>query len=61
MRYKNIFEILKDKWKIVDEVKRIFILLNTDCLKIHYEGDKTISQLKEKMKWLKWRLTINCQ
>lgn len=51
MRYKNIFEILKDKWKIVDEVKRIFILLNTDCIKIHYAGDKTISQLKEKMKW----------
>ena len=61
MRYKNIFEILKDKWKIVDEVKRIFILLNTDCIKIHYAGDKTISQLKEKMKWQKWRLTINCQ
>ncbi len=36
MARKNIFEILENKWNIIDEVKRIFTLLNTDCISIKF-------------------------
>lgn len=36
MSRKNIFEILENKWNIIDEVKRIFTLLNTDCINVRY-------------------------
>lgn len=34
---KNIFEILENKWDSVAEIKRIYYLLNNNCLRINYK------------------------
>lgn len=39
---KNIFEILENKWNIIDEIKRIYNLLNTNCINVRYSGKKTV-------------------
>ena len=39
---KNIFEILEHKWHIIYEIKRIYTLLNTDCINVRYSGNKTV-------------------
>lgn len=59
MRYKvsrkNIFEILENKWNIIDEVKRIFTLLNTDCISVGYSGDKTIIEFVDDYCFYDWK------
>lgn len=55
MTRKNIFEILKDKWNIIDEVKRIFTLLNTDCINVHYSGNKTIIEFVNEYCFYDWK------
>lgn len=34
MTRKNIFEILENKWNIIDEIKRIYHLLNYNCIEL---------------------------
>lgn len=55
MSRKNIFEILKNKWNIIDEVKRIFTLLNTDCISVRYSGDKTIIEFVDDYCFYDWK------
>lgn len=55
MSRKNIFEILENKWNIIDEVKRIFTLLNTDCISVRYSGDKTIIEFVDYYCFYDWK------
>lgn len=55
MSRKNIFEILENKWNIIDEVKRIFTLLNTDCISVRYSGDKTIIEFIDDYCFYDWK------
>lgn len=55
MARKNIFEILENKWNIIDEVKRIFTLLNTDCINVRYSGDKTIIEFVDDYCFYDWK------
>lgn len=55
MSRKNIFEILENKWNIIDEVKRIFTLLNTDCISVRYSGDKTIIEFVDDYCFYDWK------
>lgn len=55
MSRKNIFEILENKWNIIDEVKRIFTLLNTDCISVGYSGDKTIIEFVDDYCFYDWK------
>lgn len=54
MSRKNIFEILENKWNIIDEVKRIFTLLNTDCISIKFSEDKTIIEFVDGYCFYDW-------
>lgn len=55
MARKTIFEILKNKWNIIDEVKRIFTLLNTDCISVRFSGDKTIIEFVDDYCFYDWK------
>jgi len=55
MARKNIFEILETKWNIIDEVKRIFNLLNSDCISVHYSGNKTIIEFVDDYCFFEWK------
>lgn len=55
MARKNIFEILENKWNIIDEVKRIFTLLNTDCISIKFSRDKTIIEFVDDYCFYDWK------
>lgn len=55
MARKNIFEILENKWNIIDEVKRILTLLNTDCISVRYSRDKTIIEFVDDYCFYDWK------
>lgn len=55
MSRKNIFEILEEKWNIIDEVKRIYNLLNTKCINVRFSGDKTIIEFVDDYCFYDWK------
>ena len=55
MARKNIFEILENKWNIIDEVKRIFTLLNTDCINVGLSGSETIIEFVDDYCFYDWK------
>ena len=60
MRYKmtrkNIFEILENKWNIIDEIKRIYKLLNTYCINVRYSGNKTVIEFIDDYCFYDWKI-----
>ena len=55
MARKNIFEILEEKWNIIDEVKRIYNLLNEYCINIRYLGKKTVIEFVNEYCFYEWK------
>lgn len=52
---KNIFEILENKWNIIDEIKRIYNLVNTDCINVRYSGNKTVIEFIDGYCFYDWK------
>lgn len=55
MARKNIFEILESKWNIIDEIKRIFTLLKTDCISIRYSRANNIIEFVDDYCLYDWK------
>lgn len=55
MTRKNIFEILENKWNIIDEIKRIYKLLNTECINVRYSGNKTVIEFIDDYCFYDWK------
>lgn len=55
MTRKNIFEILENKWNIIDEIKRIYKLLNTYCINVRYSGNKTVIEFIDDYCFYYWK------
>ena len=52
---KNIFEILENKWNIIDEIKRIYNLLDTNCINVRYSGSKTVIEFIDDYCFYDWK------
>ncbi len=55
MARKHIFEILENKWNIIDEIKRIYKLLNTPCINESQFIDKSVFDFVDENCFLYWK------
>ena len=55
MSRKNIFEITKEKWNIIEELKRIYTLLNSKCIQVSDDKDESVFEFVDNYCFYDWK------
>ena len=55
MNRKNIFELLKKKWNTIEELRRIYSLLNTKCIQVSNTKDESVFEFVNNYCFYDWK------
>ncbi len=55
MSRKNIFELLKKKWNTIEELRRIYTLLNTKCIQVSSTKDESVFEFVNNYCFYDWK------
>lgn len=55
MSRKNIFDIIKNKWNTIEELKRIYVLLDTKCIQVSSSKDESVFEFVDNYCFYDWK------